>query len=255
MTEVKTIKWKDENIVLSIDYPKEEYNEYKTVIICHGLIGSRVGVDRLFVKTSNLLTEKGYLVIRFDYKGCGESSGEYGSNRLSDLIEQTEAIIQFAYEEISIKELILLGHSLGGAVALCTAINDSRVSRLIQWAAVGNPAFDIRRIFGADRLSELAEKEVVDFNGYSFYQTYFESLAEYHPLEICHYFSGDVLLAHGSADQDIPYHYMNEYKNNYLQREMGSVEVLLIENGKHTFSSASQFNELISGTIQWLESK
>lgn len=253
MAEVKAIKWKDEKIVLSIDYPKEVYNEYKTVIICHGLIGSRVGVDRLFVKTSDLLTEKGYIVIRFDYKGCGESTGEYGSNRLSDLIEQTEAIIQFAYEEISIKELILLGHSLGGAVALLTAINDSRVSRLIQWAAVGNPALDIKRIFGADRLSELAEREVVDFNGYSFYQTYFESLAEFYPLESCHTFTGDVLLAHGSADQDIPYHYMNDYKRKYLQREKGTVESLLIENGKHTFSSASQFNKLINGTIKWLE--
>lgn len=255
MTEVKTVKWKDENIMLSIDYPKGVINDYKAVVICHGLIGSRVGVDRLFVKTSNLLTEKGYLVLRFDYKGCGESSGEYGSNRLSDLIEQTEAIIQFAYEELPIKELILLGHSLGGAVALLTAINDIRVSRLIQWAAVGNPAYDIKRIFGAERLNELAEREIVDFNGYSFYQTYFESLAEYHPLETCHSFSGDVLLAHGSADQDIPYHYMNEYKNNYLQRQKGTVKTLLIENGKHTFSSASQFNELISGTIQWLERK
>jgi uncharacterized protein len=255
MTEVKKIKWKDEHIVLSIDYPKEAYDEYKTVIICHGLIGSRVGVDRLFVKTSNLLTEKGYLVIRFDYKGCGESSGEYGSNRLSDLIEQSEAIIQFAYDELPVKELILLGHSLGGAVALLTAINDIRVSRLIQWAAVGNPALDIKRIFGEDRLSELGEKEVVDFNGYSFYQTYFESLAEFQPLEVCHSFSGDVLLAHGSADQDIPYHYMNEYKSKYLQRERGTVEALSIENGKHTFSSARQFNQLINGTIQWLERK
>ena len=94
MTDVKTIKWKDENIVLSIDYPKEVFTEYKTVIICHGLIGSRVGVDRLFIKTSNLLTEKGYLVIRFDYKGCGESSGEYGSNRLSDLIAGVLHLLQ-----------------------------------------------------------------------------------------------------------------------------------------------------------------
>jgi len=255
MTEVKTIKWKDDNIVLSIDYPKEKYNDYKTVIICHGLIGSRIGVDRLFVKTSNLLTAKGYLVIRFDYKGCGESSGEYGRNRLSDLIEQTEAIIQFVYAELSIKELILLGHSLGGAVALFTAINDSRVSRLIQWAAVGKPDFDIRRIFGTERLSELAEKEVVDFNGYSFYQTYFESLADFHPLEVADIFSGDVLLAHGSADQDIPCYYMDEYKNKYLKREKGTVETLLIENGKHTFSSTSQFHPLINGTIHWLESK
>lgn len=253
MTEVKTIKWKDDDLILSVDYPNKIYNEYKVIIICHGLIGSRVGVDRLFVKASNLLTEMGYLVIRFDYKGCGESSGEYGRNRLSDLIDQTEAMIQFAYDELSIKELILLGHSLGGAVALFTAINNSRVSRLIQWAAVGKPAFDIKRIFGEERLSELAEKEVVDFYGYSFYQTYFDSLSDYFPIESCRQFSGDVLIAHGTVDKDIPYQYLNEYKQEYLRRDKGTVETLLIENGEHTFSSSSQFNQLINGTIKWLE--
>lgn len=170
MTEVRTINWKDDTIVLSVDYPKKIQSEYKVVIMCHGLIGSRIGVDRLFVKASNVLTELGYLVIRFDYRGCGESSGEYGSTQLSDLIEQTEAIIQFAYDGFSITELILLGHSLGGAVAVLTAIKDSRVSRLIQWAAVGDPAVDIKRIFGKARLSELAEREVVDFYGYSFFK-------------------------------------------------------------------------------------
>ncbi|MFP7394731.1 alpha/beta fold hydrolase [Niallia circulans] len=255
MTEVRSINWKDDTIVLSVDYPKKIQNEYKVVIMCHGLIGSRIGVDRLFVKASNVLTELGYLVIRFDYRGCGESSGEYGSTKLSDLINQTEAIIQFAYEKFSIMELILLGHSLGGAVAVLTAIKDARVRRLIQWAAVGDPAVDIKRIFGEERLSELAEREVVDFYGYSFYQTYFDSLIEYNPLKSCHKFSGDVLLVHGTADEDIPYHYLNKYKNEYLTRNTGTVESVFIEEGIHTFSSGSQFMKLINGTVDWLERK
>lgn len=255
MIDVRTINWKDDTVVLSVDYPKKVQSEYKVVIMCHGLIGSRIGVDRLFVKASNVLTELGYLVIRFDYRGCGESSGEYGRTQLSDLIDQTEAIIQFAYEEFSIRELILLGHSLGGAVAVLTAIKDVRVSRLIQWAAVGNPEVDIKRIFGEDRLTELAEREVVDFCGYSFYQTYFDSLTDYDPLKSCRKFSGDVFLVHGTADEDIPYHYLNKYKNEYSLRNKGTVESVLIEEGVHTFSSHSQFTKLIKGTIAWLESK
>ena len=255
MSEVHTIKWKEEDLVLSIDYPKNHTSRkaYKTVIICHGLIGSRVGVDRLFVKASKALTERGYLVVRFDYKGCGESSGEYGKNTFEDLISQTKTVIDYTAENVPMEELILLGHSLGGAVAVFTATEDQRVNRLIQWAAVGCPDTDIKGIFGESRMAALEKNEQVDFYGYSFYHCYFQSLSDYRPLSKCSSFNGDVFIAHGTKDDDISVHYLQKYKENYLTRKKGNVSTLLIENGEHTFSDSNHFNQLINGTIQWLE--
>ncbi|KAB7671285.1 alpha/beta hydrolase family protein [Bacillus sp. B1-b2] len=257
MMETLKLNWKEDKLILSIDYPEpfKQNESYQTIIICHGLIGSRMGVDRLFVKTSHELTKQGFLVVRFDYKGCGESSGEYGTNSLDDLMEQTSKVIEFTLQNLPVKELTLLGHSLGGAVALLTAIEDSRVTRLIQWAAVGKPEEDISKIFGARRMKELRESNRVDFYGYHFYPRYFHSLAEYEPIQVCSKFKGDVFLAHGTNDQDIPYTYINKYRENYHKRVQGSVQDLLIENAEHTFSQSEHFQQLITGTINWLKQK
>ena len=56
------------------------------IIICHGFIGSKVGVDRLFVKAAEEFTMDGAIVLRFDFAGCGESSGNYGETGLDAFI-------------------------------------------------------------------------------------------------------------------------------------------------------------------------
>ncbi|MDF2725621.1 MAG: permease, partial [Paenibacillus sp.] len=66
------------------------------IVICHGFIGSRVGVDRLFVNASRQFAEAGYMVLRFDYAGCGESTGDYGAGGLNAMIEQTRTVLDYA---------------------------------------------------------------------------------------------------------------------------------------------------------------
>jgi dienelactone hydrolase len=45
------------------------------IIICHGFIGSRIGVDRLFVQAAREFASKGYAVLRVDY-GDAEKARE-----------------------------------------------------------------------------------------------------------------------------------------------------------------------------------
>ncbi len=253
MTIHQRLMWKQEELALSIDYPGNGVNKNGHVIlICHGLIGSRIGVDRLFVKSAAELVKSGYIVYRFDYAGCGESSGEYGSFGLSDLIAQTKTVIDYACRQEETDEIILLGHSLGGAVTLLQANRDDRVSKLIQWAAVGNPYKDLAKIVGADKVSRLTDSETVDFYGYPLSGYFFQSMKEYQPLSECSKFKGDVLLLHGNGDSDIPHDYLKEYKRNYEQRPEGTVEAAIIENGEHTFSSSIHYEELIKKTVHWL---
>ncbi|MCM3031083.1 MULTISPECIES: alpha/beta hydrolase [unclassified Niallia] len=253
MTIHQRLMWKQEELALSIDYPRNRANKNNHVIlICHGLIGSRIGVDRLFVKSAAELVNNGYTVYRFDYAGCGESTGEYGKFGLSDLIAQTKTVIDYACRQEETDEIILLGHSLGGAVTLLQANRDDRVSKLIQWAAVGNPYEDLAKIVGADEVSALTETETIDFYGYPLSGYFFQSMKKYQPLQECTSFNGDVLLLHGNGDSDIPHDYLQEYKRNYEQRANGTAEAFIIENGEHTFSCASHYEQLIEKTVQWL---
>lgn len=84
-----SIRHGQEELTATIHYPVvkdiKEGNHQQRVplaVICHGFVGSRIGVDRLFVKTARELAEDGYLVLRFDYIGCGRAAV---STELKDL--------------------------------------------------------------------------------------------------------------------------------------------------------------------------
>ncbi|WP_157827647.1 alpha/beta hydrolase [Niallia nealsonii] len=251
----KMINWKKEELVLSVDFPKDfqENKSYKAIIICHGLIGSKVGVDRLFVKTGQRLTKENYIVFRFDYSGCGESSGIYGNYSMPELIEQTKVMMDYASSFPYVEELILLGHSLGGATALLTANTDKRITKLIQWAAVSDPYKELVQIFGEDYVQTLIHVPTIDFNGYYFSSYYFEQMKNFYPLEEAAVFSGDVLLIHGTADDDISYEGLEKYKKSYLKRAHGNVETDTIYNANHTFSNGKHYQQLIDKTCEWLQ--
>lgn len=253
----QTIPWKGKTLTATIHDPSGQEPIQRTfplVIICHGFVGNRIGVDRLFVKTAKELTQDGYVVIRFDYSGCGESDGDYGKTKLNELIDQTKAVINFASKlpMVDSNRITLLGHSLGGATAILTAVRDSRVQNLILWASVGKPLKDLSIIIGKERMDQLKRVSFIDYQGYHLHHEFFQGLGEFSPLEEAGSIQGDVLLIHGSQDKDIPYNYSHQYNDTLAARTKSSSVCKIIEGANHTFSNSTHFNELITTTRRWL---
>ena len=224
------------------------------VIICHGFVGSRIGVDRLFVKAARQWTEAGYAVLRFDYAGCGESEGDYGAGGLNAMVEQTRLVLDYASSlgEIKQDEITLLGHSLGGAVAILTAAVDKRVARLILWSPVANPFGDIVRIVGREVYEQALLTGRADYLGYGLTAEFFASLANHHPFQEARKFGGPILLAHGSGDDVIPVDYSFLYQRIFRIRRGGSCDKEIIRDAGHTFSSTDSVTHVITTTSSWL---
>jgi uncharacterized protein len=256
MSESIKIPWKDKHLCGSVDFPAgfSKNRRYPLVIICHGFTGSRIGVDRLFVKASNRLTADGYLVLRFDYEGCGESPGDYGETGLHALLEQTLSAVDFA---VKLKyadphSLSLVGHSLGGAVAVLAAAKDDRIRKLIIWSASAKPYQDIVSIVGREKVKALDKGASLDYLGYQLTEKYFSSLRRYEPLEELAAYRSDVLIVHGTADRDIPVSHSGRYAEEFRKRKEGSCSLHYVEGACHTYSAGRSFAELIDCTSEWL---
>ncbi|MCM3786199.1 alpha/beta fold hydrolase [Neobacillus mesonae] len=256
-----SIKHGEEELSATIHYPVvKELAEGKRparvplIIICHGFVGNRIGVDRLFVKTARELAEDGNLVLRFDYIGCGESTGDYGAEGLQSMINQTRSVLDYAINcsDIDPQQVTLLGHSLGGATALHTAVRDKRVTKLILWSAVGYPFNDIIKITGRDKYDTSVKEGAADYLGYGFTPTFFESLADFQPFQEALKFSGDVLVIHGTSDDTIPVDYAFLYQKVFWMRSEGRCDKDIIFQGDHTFSSGPEREQLIKRTRAWL---
>jgi pimeloyl-ACP methyl ester carboxylesterase len=89
---------------------------------------------------SKLLSDWGYVTLRFDMRGCGDSEGEFGRIICLEQVEDTRSAITFMQErpEVDPARIGLIGSSFGGAVLVYTAGVDARVGAAISSGGWGD---------------------------------------------------------------------------------------------------------------------
>jgi uncharacterized protein len=93
----------------------------------------------IFGQLSNALADAGFLVLRYDKRGVGQSGGRPESATLADFSEDARAAIKTLAErkDVDRKRLAVIGHSEGGSVAMLAAAKNDRVAALGLIATIG----------------------------------------------------------------------------------------------------------------------
>lgn len=89
---------------------------------------------------ANMLCEWGYVVMRFDFRSCGESEGEHAWVMCEDQVEDVKnAVTWFAKQPYVDGEKIgVIGHSFGAAVAVYAGGVDRRIGAVISSCGWGD---------------------------------------------------------------------------------------------------------------------
>jgi pimeloyl-ACP methyl ester carboxylesterase len=253
--QIKMDQHKIAGILHMPEHTKEE--KIPLVIICHGFIGSKVGQHRLFVHAARELCQAGFAVLRFDYIGCGESTGEYHRTTVTQQINETLKVIDYAVTlgQIDLQRIVLLGHSLGGGIASMVAGQDKRVNKLVLWSPVAVPQQDIFGILGRKLYHECLKQGTVNYQGFVLGREFLRSLAEISPVNKIQEFPGDILIIHGDQDVETPITNTQLYDLALTQRQQGSYEISVIVDADHTYSSPVWEQEAIDTTIHWLSTE
>ena len=102
--------------------------------------GSTVSVAKLFA-------DLGYVALRFDMRGCGDSEGERGRVICLEQVEDAKHALTFlaARPEVDPQRVGVTGHSFGAAVAVYAAGVDMRVAACISSGGWGDGAKKLRK--------------------------------------------------------------------------------------------------------------
>ena len=115
-------------LVGTITNPSEARCDLPAVILLIAGVVHRVGPNRLYVKVARRLAEAGFVALRFDFSGIGDSgvrSDHLPFNKSA--ISETQEAMDCLSAARGIERFILMGICSGGHISRNTACRDSRV--------------------------------------------------------------------------------------------------------------------------------
>jgi dipeptidyl aminopeptidase/acylaminoacyl peptidase len=131
------------------------------IVLSHGYTGVR---NLYLPDIAHVLTDAGYVVLTFDYKGWGDSDGP--KSRLSPYgrVIDSQAALTFlgAQPMVDADRLGIYGTSYGGATVVWTAAVDPRVKCVVAVVGIGHGRRWMRSVRRPDEFADLIERANAD---------------------------------------------------------------------------------------------
>ncbi|MGJ7542452.1 alpha/beta hydrolase [Variovorax sp. LT1R16] len=107
------------------------------LIVIHGFGGNKDGPTH--IGEARLYESLGYVALRFDMRGCGDSEGIRGHILCEDQVVDAQAAIDYlsAHPAVRADAIAVSGQSFGGAISMYVGAVDARVAAVISiggWA-------------------------------------------------------------------------------------------------------------------------
>ncbi len=114
-------------------------------IILHGFGGNKSGHGQTVM--AEQLTAWGYITMRIDFRGCGDSEGEHGRIICLEQVADTASAVSYTASrpDVDPERIALVGSSFGAAVAIYAGGADPRVAAVISSGGWGDGERKFRR--------------------------------------------------------------------------------------------------------------
>jgi len=226
------------------------------VVFFHGFTGSKAEVHRIFVRIARSLAAGGIAALRFDFRGSGDSEGEFGDALLSGELADAREAVRFlrAQERVDEHRIGLCGMSLGGLIAAHVLREDDRLRCAVLHCPLSNTMHQI-----AARTSFHDGRPVdfdgwLDLDGWPVNRAFIKELAASRPLEAIVRSRAPVLIIHGDADQSVPV--ADAYAYQEARDEAGLETALhIIQGAGHSFDALPWVDELVERSAAWFSER
>ncbi len=200
------------------------------VITCHGLFSSMES-DK-FTAIAKTFTNAGIAAIRFDFSGCGKSSGKIADTTVSKRIEELKRVAGFAKAHPSLgKKFGIIGSSLGGFVSLFFAA-EHPVDVMSVWAT----PYDLSEI-----CKNIPESELSMLN-----QTFFDDAEKYSLPSILSKIN-KLQILQGKKDLTVPW----QHAQKIYAIANKPKNLLFFKEGDHSISEKHDRESAIRVSLDW----
>jgi len=120
-------------LVAVVTQPDTLDKDKPAILLLNSGVMHHIGACRLSVKLARNLAQAGFLSLRFDYSGIGDSEPRRGALSFEESApKETKEVMDYLERKVGIKKFILYGLCSGSDAAYETALVDERVCGIAQ---------------------------------------------------------------------------------------------------------------------------
>jgi len=203
------------------------------VIASHGLLSSKD--SEKYIALGERISREGMSMLRFDFRGIGESGGSEEDNTVSKKVDDLSAAVDFTRSYPGLGGGIgLMGSSLGGFVSLIKASMDKRVKATVVWAT-------------PHHLDDLKTKERNEATPLP-PEAFFEDLPRHRLLPLLNKVS-HCMIIHGEKDELVPVEQAWEIFYHLAEPK----EIHVMEEGNHRLTDPGHRQRAIELSLEWFK--
>ena len=215
----------------------------------------------IFSQLAGSLAAQGFIVLRYDKRGVGQSGGRTETATLQDYAEDLIAVVKWMEkrDDVDRRRLAVAGHSEGAAVAMLAAAREKKIKSLVLIAAAGSTGAELileqqRRQLELMDVPEAERQEKVELQkkiqaaviagtGWEGIPPelqrqadtpWFRSLLMFDPAEIMRRIKQPILIVQGDLDSQVPAHHAEKLAAlAKARKDSPLVEVVFVPGVNH----------------------
>ncbi|MFC1754456.1 alpha/beta hydrolase [Thermoproteota archaeon] len=225
-----------------------EPEKLPAILVVHGF---NENMDREWIANiANFLSPYGFVTLRFDFHGHGGSEGEFEEHTITQQVDDVMSAISFLEQipQVDVSRIVVIGHDIGGDLAILAAEKDARIKALVVWAARGNLERHIESKFADYELEELKDKGRYTHGQFDIKRSYLDSMKKHDVADALNRMFIPILVVHGNADLQVRSH---EAKTLFsAANEPKQLE--LVDDADHWFRQPEAREYLFETVLAWI---
>ncbi|SHF64047.1 Lysophospholipase, alpha-beta hydrolase superfamily [Streptoalloteichus hindustanus] len=225
------------------------------VIQAHG-INATMTEGGMFVRLAEQLAEAGFTVLRFSFRGHGDSQGTQRGVTIAGEMLDLQAAVEHVVGRFP-GRLVIVASSFGAVpTSLSLPWLGDRLGRLVLW----NPVLDLQRTFvtpelpwgkenfNAEQQKLLATQGFLTLDGeFEVGRVLFEEFHRYEPLQCLTANTVPALVVHGDQDTAVSYEIARQ-----AAAARPNTEFHTVRGADHGFDTREREDEAVAVTVEWL---
>ncbi|MFH1064174.1 MAG: alpha/beta fold hydrolase [Candidatus Woesearchaeota archaeon] len=174
--------------------------KYPVVIVLHGFASTKH--HDLTADIANNLVYSGYLTLRFDFQGHGDSEGAFEEQTIHQQVDDVFAALDFVseLEYADPDRIMVIGTDIGGNIALLAAARDARIKALVIQGARSHFDNHINSWFKQNEYDDLMRRGIHHGPDFKIRKEYVRSARAHDIIEHLKQVHAPILFLHGTDD-------------------------------------------------------